>query len=817
MLRHLLKTAFRNLRSNKSHSFINIGGLAVGMAVALLIGLWIWDELSFDSNNVDHDRIARVMQNISANGEIQTWGTTPFLTADELRNQYGSNFKEVVMGTDPQRHLLNDGKKPIIQTGGYWEPGAPGILDLHMIRGTRASLRDPDAILLSASVAKAYFGDADPINQVIHIDKDMLARVTGVYDDIPSNSTFADLHFIASWQLLYNAWGLATRQNPWRLSAFTTLVVLNDNVDIHHVSTRIANAKLLHISGSADALSKPQFWLHPMNQWRLYSEFKNGASIGGAIKFVWLFGTIGVFILLLACINFMNLSTARSEKRAREVGIRKAIGSLRRQLIAQFFSESLLVATIAFAMALLLAGVLLPFFNEVANKKMTMPWDQPLFWIIGLLFTAFTGLIAGSYPALYLSSFRPVRVLKGVFKAGPAAVNFVGAASPRSFLVRNLRLLAQPRLPRRLLTVLQFTVSVILIIGTIVVFRQIRFAQDRPLGYSTNGLVSIHMITGAIHDHFDAVKHELQQAGAIQNMTEGESSPTDGGAGSSDFVWAGKDPALATSFPTNAVAYGYGKTVGWQIDQGRDFSVDYPTDTAAFIVNEAAIRYMGLKNPIGQAIRWQGRPYHIVGVVRDMIVGSPYDAVIPFFYYINDYSRGTVIFRLNPSASAKQSLATIAALFSKYAPEQPFNIHFADDEYARKFGAEQRIGKLAGFFAILAIFISCLGLFGMASFVAEQRTKEIGIRKVLGATVSNLWGLLSREFVILSGISLVIAIPVATYFMDHWLQQYAYRAALSWWIFAATALGTLLITLLTVSWHSIRAALANPVRSLHSE
>ncbi|HXB95942.1 MAG TPA: ABC transporter permease [Puia sp.] len=794
MLKNYLKTALRNLRANKGHSLINIGGLAVGMAVALLIGLWIWDELSFDRSNINHDHIARVMQNNTANGEVQTWGGVPFPTADELRNHYGSNFKAVVMGFGAQRHLLSDGKKPIIQTGGYWEPGAPDIFDLHMIRGTRASLKDPDAILLSASVAKAYFGDADPINQAIHIDKDMLARVTGIYEDPPSNSSISDMGFIASWQLLYNAWGLATREHPWRLSAFTILVVLNDNVDIHRASARIANAKLVHVTGSSDALSKPQFWLHPMNQWHLYSDFKNGASVGGAIKFVWLFGTIGVFVLLLACINFMNLSTARSEKRAREVGIRKAIGSLRSQLIGQFYSESLLVAAIAFAVALLFAGALLPFFNEVADKKMAMPWDQPLFWTIGLLFTAFTGLIAGSYPALYLSSFRPVKVLKGVFKAGPAAA-----------------------IPRRVLTVVQFTVSVILIIGTIVVFRQIRFAQDRPMGYSTNGLVSIHMITGAIHDHFDAVKNELQQAGAIRDMAEGESSPTDGGMGSGDFVWAGKDPALATSFPTNAIAYGYGKTIGWQIDQGRDFSRDYPTDTAGFIVNEAAIRYMGLKNPIGQAIRWLGRPYHIVGVVRDMIDGSPYDAVTPFFYYIYDYSRGTVILRLNPSAGTKQSLATIAAVFKKYAPEQPFNIHFADDEYAKKFGAEQRIGKLAGFFAVLAIFISCLGLFGMASFVAEQRTKEIGVRKVLGASVPNLWRLLSREFIVLVGISLVIAIPVATWFMHNWLQQYVYRASLSWWIFAATALGTLLITLLTVSWQAIRAALANPVKSLRSE
>jgi len=793
MLKNYFKVALRNLTANKAHGLINISGLAVGMAVAMLIGLWIWDELSFDHSIPQHDRIAQVMQNMMDNGTVFTGRNTPFPTANELRTRYGSDFKQVVIGSRINRHVLSIDNKAITQSGGWWEPGISDLLGLKFIHGTHTALDAPDAILLSASVAKAYFGDADPVGKTMHIDKDMLVRVAGVYQDLPANTSFAELTFIANWKLLYDAWGLEHRPNPWRMNAFSTLVVLNDNVDIQAASARIKDAKLNHVQGS-DALAKPRFWLHPMNKWRLYSDYQNGTSVGGNIKFVWLFGTIGLFVLLLACINFMNLSTARSEKRAREVGIRKAIGSRRRQLILQFLSESLLTASVSLIAALALVSLILPFFNDVANKKMAMPWAQPFFWITTVGFTFVTGLLSGSYPALYLSSFRPVKVLKGVFKAGPAAA-----------------------IPRRILTVVQFTVSIVLIIGTIVVFRQIQYAQDRPLGYNHNGLVMIPMISDGIHDHLDAVRNDLTKAGAITAMTESESFATGYGATSSDFVWEGKDPALATGFPTSAVAYDYGKTIGWQLVQGRDFSRDYPTDTAAFIINEAAVRFMGLKNPVGQTIRWYNRPYHVVGVVKDMIIESPYQAIQPFFYYIYDYSRSTTILRLNPNAGVKQSLATIERVYKQYDPTQPFNYHFADEEYAKKFGDEQRIGTLAGFFATLAVFISCLGLFGMASFVAEQRTKEIGVRKVLGASTIQLWHLLSREFVVLVGLSLLIAIPIAAWFMHGWLQNYAYHASLAGWIFVATALGALLITLLTVSFQAVRAALANPVKSLRSE
>ncbi|MCW3116040.1 MAG: FtsX-like permease family protein, partial [Chitinophagaceae bacterium] len=512
------------------------------------------------------------------------------------------------------------------------------------------------------------------------------------------------------------------------------------------------------------------------------------------IQYVWLFGIIGVFVLLLACINFMNLSTARSEKRAKEVGIRKAVGSLRTQLVVQFFSESLLVALLAFVLSIVLVQLILPFFNEVAGKKMSILWANPLFWLLGIGFSLITGLIAGSYPALYLSSFNPVKVLKGTFRAGRLAA-----------------------IPRKVLVVVQFTVSVILIIGTIIVFRQIQFAKSRPIGYSRDGLITLPMVTTDIHNHFEVVKNELVNSGAIASMTEAGSPTTAVWSTNAGFDWKGKDPGLAVEFPNIDVSYDYGKTVGWQFKEGRDFSREFLTDSTAFVLNETAAKFVGIKNPVGETLKWDGVPFKIIGVIKDMVVESPYAAVRPTLFHLSTYPGSVVIAKINPTASVSDSLRKIETVFKKYNPAQPFDYQFVDEEYAKKFGNEQRVGKLSSFFAALAIFISCLGLFGMASFVAEQRTKEIGVRKVLGASVFNLWRLLSKDFVLLVLLSCAIAIPIAYYFLHEWLLRYEYRTEISWWIFAASCFGALIITLLTVSFQSIKAALMNPVKSLRTE
>lgn len=794
MLTNYFKTAWRNIVKNKLSSFINIGGLAVGIGVSMLIGLWIWDELSFDKNHTNYDRIAQVKQHVTNNGEVQTVPVVPYPLAEELRKNYGGDFTRVILGGGGGDHLLAVGDKKLKQPGNYFEPAITEMLTLKMVKGTRDALKDPTSIILSQSAAQAFFGDKDPMNQLIKIDNRIDAKVAGVYEDLPDNSSFAALHFMGPWDLYFNntPW-IKTIPDRWRPNAFQIYVQLSENADLDKVSLKIKDEKLKNVNAQL-AKKKPALFLHPMSKWHLYSEFKNGLNIGGRIKYVWMFGIIGVFVLLLACINFMNLSTARSEKRAKEVGIRKAIGSLRIQLIGQFFSESVLVVVFSFLLSLLFVLALLPFFNEVAGKKIVVPWINPLFWILGLVFCLITGLIAGSYPAFYFSSFKPVKILKGTFKAGKWAA-----------------------VPRKALVIVQFTTSVTMIIGTIIVFRQIQFAKNRPIGYEGNGLVSLHMVTTAIHDHFNVVEAELKKTGTVLSITETDNPVTETWSTSSGFDWKGKDPNLSVDFPVINTSYDYGKTIGWELVAGRDFSKDFASDSVGLILNEAAVKFMGLQNPVGETIMRFGEPFKVVGVVKDIIMQSPYEQIRPSVFRLGDYAQSFVLIRINPAVSAKDALSSIETVFKKMNPEQPFEYQFVDEEYARKFGDEERVGKLAGFFAILAIFISCLGLFGMASFMAEQRTKEIGIRKVLGASVLNVWRLLSKDFVVLVIVSLLIAIPLAYYFMHNWLQGYQYRTAMSWWIFAAAGTGALLITLLTISFQAIKAALANPTKSLKTE
>lgn len=794
MFKNYFKIAIRNLLKSKGHSFINIAGLSVGMAVAITIGLWIYDEISFDHYHKNYQRIARIMQNNDFNGEIQTWNSEPYPLGDELRNNYGGNFKCLVMSTWPGGHILSYGDKKFSKEGNFFSEQAPDMLSLKMLKGTRNGLKDPSSILLSASVANAFFGNEDPINKAMQLDNKLTVKVTGIYEDIPSNSTFSNLGFIAPWDLYISSLDYK-KELPaaWGMNAFQIYAQVADNMKMEDVSAKIRDAKFKKVD-PADKKFKPALFLHPMSKWHLYSDFKNGKNEGGRIQYVWLFGTIGLFVLLLACINFMNLSTARSENRAKEVGIRKTIGSLRKQLVLLFFSESLLVAGIAFIFSLVLVQIALPFFNEVSGKQMSILWSSPVFWLSGIVFTMITGMVAGSYPALYLSSFKPVKVLKGTFKAGRLA-----------------------SLPRKILVILQFSVSVMLIIGTVVVFRQIEFAKNRPLGYQRDGLIMMQQATRDIYDHFQLVKNELEKSGATVSVAQSDGPVTGIWSTNGDFEWKGKDPNLAVDFPNTGVSTDFGKTVGWQFIEGRDFSKDFPTDTAAFIINEAAAKFMGLKHPVGEIIKWDGKPFTVIGVIRNMLVESPYNEVRPSFYCTAKGYENFVILKLSPVLGTREALSRIEKIFRQHAPAVPFSYQFVNEEFAKKFGDEERLGKLASAFAALAIFISCLGLFGMASFVAEQRTKEIGVRKVLGASVVSIWGLLSKEFVALVCISLLIAGPLSYYFMNSWLRNYTYHTVMPWWILAWAAVGALIITLLTVSYQAIHAALMNPVSSLRSE
>jgi putative ABC transport system permease protein len=796
MYKNYLRIALRNLTRNKFASAINIGGLAIGMSVAVLIGLWVFDELSFDRATPNHDHIAVVMKNETFNG-IQTYSSMPWQVGAVLRKDYGNLFKYVIMDGGTDKHVLAYGDKKIKPSGDYIEPQVIDLLNLHMLRGNNAALQDPSSVILSASVARELFGDADPLGKIITLDTDHPVKITGVYADLPANSSLNTMQFLAPWRLLFDSGNYATKLG-WGNSWFQCYVQVDDNVDMASASNAIARIEEKYAPEHVTS-SKPTLFLHPMNRWHLYSEYKDGVNTGGDIRFVRLYALIGAFILLLACINFMNLSTARSERRAREVGIRKAIGSLRGQLIRQFFGESMLITFVSFVLAIGVAQLLLPFFSAVADKKIAIPYGSPVFWLIGLAFTAFTALVAGSYPALYLSGFKPIAVLKGSFKAGPLAA-----------------------IPRKVLVVVQFSVSVILIVGTLAVLHQIQYAKDRPVGFDRVGLVSIPTQTFQPGSRYETLRRELQATGAVLDIAGSESSAINTYVTNNGFVWPGKDPAVMADIITNGITPEFGKVAGWQLKAGRDFSRDFATDSTAIVINEAAAVYMGLKDPVGTTVQWgdNGR-FTIIGVVGNMVAQSPYLSPKQMIFYLaryRDFSRLSVInIRLKPQTAMSPALAAIGDVFRKLDPQEPFEYQFVDEDYAKKFLDEERIARLAGFFTALAIFISCLGLLGLSAFVAEQRTREIGIRKVLGASVFNLWKLLSKEFITLVVFSLLIGSPIAFLFMQSWLDGYEYHAGLSWWIFALTALGAIAITLFTVSFQAVRAALANPVKSLRTE
>jgi putative ABC transport system permease protein len=807
MLRNYLKIAWRNLLRNKVYSAINIGGLAVGMAVAMLIGLWLWDELSYNKYHQNYDDIAHVRSYSTDpnTGETEGSESMQFPLGAVLKTNYKPHFKHVLMAFWTGVYTLSNDNEKITSNGKFFEPGVIDMLSLKMIKGTQNALNDHHSIILSASKAKAIFGEVDPLNKTLKIDNRMDVTVTGVYEDLPRNTAFADVQFFAPWSLWVSSNdGVKRAENDWNNTSFSIYVQVQPNTSVEAVNRAFEGfvAKNLPKELAKEwAKYKPVLYLNPMKKWHLYSEFKNGLPYGGRITFVWLFGIVGIFVLLLACINFMNLSTARSEKRAKEVGIRKAVGSLKGQLVIQFLSESFVVVLCAFVLSLLLVNLSIEGFNKLSDKDLILPFFNPIFWLLCLSFVLLTGFLAGLYPAFYLSSFQPVRVLKGTLRLGRFAA-----------------------LPRKVLVVVQFTVSVVLIIGTIVVYQQIEHARNRPIGYNREGLLAISMNDPNYQGKHDVLKNELLNTGVVAEMAMSSSPLTAIWNNVGGFTWQGKDPELASDFAVTRVTHDFGKLASWQLLAGRDFSKAFPSDSLGVILNETAAKYIATKHKtinqlVGQYIKEGGTSWQVIGIVKDLISNSPFDPVRRSFYYLDaDYTAGAVLnLRIKPTVSAAAALPKIETVIKKIVPSALFSYKFVDQEYANKFSQEQRIGKLATLFAILAIFISCLGLFGLASFMAEARTKEIGVRKVLGASVLNLWGLLSKDFVVLVVIAFFIATPIAYYFLSNWLQQYQYRTEISWWIFAVSGAGALVITLLTVSFQSVKAALMNPVKSLRSE
>ncbi|HEY1060292.1 MAG TPA: ABC transporter permease [Daejeonella sp.] len=793
MIENYFKIAWRGIIKNKSSSAINIGGLAVGMAVSILISLWILDEVTFDNYHSNHKQLAQIMStSFDDKNEAWTGPSVALPLGDELRMKYAGDFKQVSMATRNSDHIVALADKKITGKGMWVEESFPSMLSMKMTSGNINALADPTSVLISATLAKNLFGDVDPLNKTARFDNQNDFKIAGVFEDLPRNTTFYSTEFLMPWKkyLATESW-LKEAQTQWNNHSFQAYVQLNNEEDFHAVSEKIKSIPMQHKNATE---GKEELLLYPMDQWHLYSEFENGIPSGGRIEFVRLFAVIGVFILLLACINFMNLSTARSEKRAKEVGIRKTVGSLKSQLIGQFLSESATVALIAFVISIGLVFLALPSFNQLADKSIQLPWTNALFWLVALIFTLFTGLIAGSYPALYLSNFEPVKVLKGTFKVGRFA-----------------------SLPRKVLVVIQFTFSVSLIIGTIIVFKQIQFAKNRPINYKNEGLITIRMLTPDLRGHYDAIRSDLLATGLVNNMAESNSATTAVSSNNIGFSWPGKDPNTVAGFGTIAVTTDFGNTIGWQIKEGRDFSREFATDSSAIVINESAVKQIGLENIIGQSIEYRGKNYAVIGVIKDMLMESPYTPVRPTVFFNDEASANRIMVSIKQGVPLQSALNKIQTVFEKFSPGEPFNYTFNDEEYAKKFSEEQRIGNLATSFTILAIFISCLGLFGLASFVAEQRIKEIGVRKVLGATVFNLWGLLSKDFLALILISCLIAIPISFYFLHDWLQKYEYRTEIPISVFIIAIVGSTFVTLLTVSFQTVKAAIANPIKSLRPQ
>jgi putative ABC transport system permease protein len=788
MITNFLKIAFRNLLRSKGFSFINIVGLAVGMASAILILLWIQNELSFDKFYSKSDRIYRINNRDKFNGEYWAWPNTPKVMGPALKheNPEVEDFARVSRAN----FLFTVGDKHLNVNGNFTDTAFFNVFDFPLLQGNPVTaLKGIYNIVITQKLAVKLFGNENAMGKIIKVDSNDQFSVTGIMKDLPNNTSF-DFEFLLPWTYMNK---IGQDDQYWGNNSVLTYVLLKPKVLQSSFDRKIKNITINH-SRDNDK-STTEVFTQLFADSRMYSKSENGKYVGGAIEKVRLFAIIAAFILLIACINFMNLSTARSEKRAKEVGIRKVVGSSRRSLVMQFLGESILISLLAGIVAIGFVELSLAAFNHLVNKELYIPFANPLFWLFTLSFILITGLLAGSYPALYLSSFKPVRVLKGTFKAANSLVT-----------------------PRKILVVLQFSFAICLIICTIIVEHQIKYAQDRDAGYAKDQLV-FTFLQGDISKNYDLIKHDLISSGAAIAVTKSMSPITQRYSDGWGMSWPGSTQQDSkTDFIMMASDADFVKTMGVKLVQGRDIdSKNYVSDSTAMLLNETAVKVMHLKNPIGQIVKAQGRDWHIVGILKDFIYESPYQKIDQLMVFGPKIWFNVMHYKLNPNKTTKEALALAEKVFKQYNPSYPFDYNFVDQAYARKFEDEKRTGNLAGLFAGLTIFISCLGLFGLATYMAESRIKEIGIRKVLGCTVTGITALLSKDFLKLVVISFVIASPVAYWAMYQWLQGYTYRIDIPWWVFALAGSLSMLIALATVSYQAIKAAMSNPVKSLRSE
>jgi len=787
MFKNYFKTTFRNLWKNKGYSLLNIGGLAIGIACAGLIFLWVEDELTYNHYFGNRNNLYKVKDRQTYDGTTFVFDATPGPFAKGIKAEI-PGIKNTARSTWGSQELFSVGGKDIYEQGNYVDPEFLSMFQIKFINGNAENaFAALYSIVISETMADKFFGTTNVVGKTLKVGNAHDYVISGVMEDLPENVSFK-FSWLASFKIFedQNKW-----LQGWGNNGVLTYAELQPSADVNSINKKLDG----YIQGKQKELSA-RMSFYPMNRWRLYDNYDaNGKEEAGRIKYVNLFSLIAWIILIIACINFMNLSTARSEQRAREVGVRKVMGAGKGRLIGQFIGESIFMSLISAVFAIGIIYAVLPAFDGLVEKQLSPQIGNPLHIGALLVIALICGLIAGSYPAFYLSSFKPVFVLKGIKIKSGASAGFI----------------------RKGLVVLQFSISVILIICTILIYQQIFHVKDRDLGYNKHNLVYVNL-QGKMKEHFTAIKNDLLSTNAVENAALSNSQMLELGSNTGDFTWAGKAPDKQVLITIEGVSPEYISTMGVHLKEGRDFYPDAKTDSTNIIINDALAKLLGKKGALGTIIsRDGGQKLTVVGVIKDFVYNNMYNSSAPMILFSDTSNTNYLSMRLKAGVQLPGALAKIENIIKSNSPGYPFQYAFVDDQFDKLFKTETLIGKLAGVFSILAIFISCLGLFGLAAYTAERRTKEIGIRKVLGATVKGLTTLLSKDFLQLVIISCLVAFPVAWWLMKSWLESYAYRINISWLVFVLAGLLALSIALVTVSFQAIKAALANPVKSLRNE
>jgi len=788
MIRNYFKTTLRGLLKNRSYSFLNITGLAIGIACASLIFLWVQDELTFNHNFEKRNLLYKVYENQTYEGKTSTFFGTPGPMAKAMKAEIPGIKNTARMTGDGASQLFVLGDKSITEIGNYADPEIFPMLQLPFVKGSgNTAFQQLHSVVINETMAKKFFGDADPMGKALKVNNEQDYIVTGVFKDLPKNSTYqfqwlaplANIDHSQPWMTI------------WGANWVRTLVELEPNANLAAINRKLSR----YIPSKTKATNTTVCFLFSMNDWNLHNKFTDGKMDGGRIQYVRLFSFIAWIILLIACINFMNLSTARSEQRAKEVGVRKVMGAGKSKLIGQFIGEAVIMSFIAVLVAIGLIYLAIPFFNTLVQKELSVDILAPSHLIYLISISVITGLLAGSYPAFYLSSFNPIAVLKNIKIKSSAGSGFI----------------------RQSLVVMQFSISIVLIIGTVIIYQQIQHVKNRNLGYSKDNLVYMYL-QGNQSDRFPAVYNDLKQSGVVEDATVSDNIALEVGSNTDNYSWEGKDASKNPLISWQNVSAHFISTMGMKLAAGRDFNASPAADSLNVIINETFAKQIGKEGRIGGIVRDGGKKgFQIIGILKDYLYNDMYGAVAPLLLYNHPSGANVLTIRFKSGVNMQDALTKAGTIVKADLPGSPFEYKFVDDDFDQLFKTENLTGTLAGVFASLAIFISCLGLFGLAAYTAERRIKEIGIRKVLGATVTGLAGLLSKDFLKLVGISCLIAFPVAWWALNNWLQSYQYRVAINWWVFAIAGILAMAIALATVSFQAVKAALTNPVKSLRSE